>query len=170
MKVLDISYDKMLSEALAQLPKGAFLTVKGKDEINTMTIGWGTIGVIWGKPIFTVGVRPSRYTFDLIEHSKDFTVSIPINQDLKKQLGFCGSKSKRDVDKFKECNLTVVEGKNVNSPIIGECKLHYECKIVGKQELLPEQVISTIKDSYYSNDDYHTMYYGEIVSCYIIED
>lgn len=168
MKIIEIPYKEKLTEVMEQLPKGAFLTVKSNNEINTMTIGWGTIGVIWNKPIFTIGVRPSRYTFNMLENSDDFTVSFPLDKDMKKELAFCGSKSKRDYDKFKECKLLIEDGQKVNSPIIRNCELHYECKIIAKQEILPEQV-SELKD-YYKNDDYHTMYYGEIVSCYIIED
>ena len=73
-----IKYDKYLREVLDKMEKGLFLTVKSKEKINTMTIGWGSIGIIWGKPIFTVAVRNSRYTHSLIENSNNFTVSIPL--------------------------------------------------------------------------------------------
>ena len=56
-----------VAEMLTQLPLGAFLTVKSGDRVNTMTIGWGTIGFMWGKPIMTVMVRYSRHTHQLIK-------------------------------------------------------------------------------------------------------
>jgi len=147
--------------------QGAFLTVKSEEKINTMTIGWGNVGYVWNKPIFTVMVRKSRYTYDFMENSDDFTVSIPLSKDLKNALAICGSKSGRDIDKFKECNLTLEKSKKVNTPIIGECELHYECKIVYKQDMNPELLSKDITENSYKEGDYHTLYYGEIVETYI---
>ena len=146
--------------------QGAFLTVKSGEKINTMTISWGNVGFEWNRPIFTVLVRKSRYTFDLIENSDNFTISIPLSKALKKELAVCGSKSGRDIDKFKACNLTLENGKIVNTPIIGECELHYECKIVFKQEMSPHLLSQDVIESAYANGDYHTIYYGEIVATY----
>lgn len=146
--------------------KGAFLTVKSGQKINTMTISWGNVGYEWNRPIFTVLVRNSRYTHDLMENSNDFTVSIPLSKELKNELAVCGSKSGRDIDKFKECNLTLEKSRKVDSPIIGECELHYECKIVYKQEMNPEFISKDVLESSYSKGDYHTLYYGEIVETY----
>ncbi|TCT15543.1 flavin reductase (DIM6/NTAB) family NADH-FMN oxidoreductase RutF [Natranaerovirga pectinivora] len=162
----EIPYNELSKEALEQLSKGAFLNVKGEDKENTMTIAWGTTGFIWGKPIFVVAVRYSRYTYDLINKSNEFTVSIPLNGQLKKELGVCGKESGRDKDKFKECNLTPVKGKNVASSMIEECDLHYECKVVYKQAMEPSAVDSAIDEKFYSNNNYHVMFYGEIVGCY----
>ncbi len=103
--------------------KGGFLTVKDKNgRVNTMTIGWCNIGYEWARPIFTVLVRQSRYTHELLENVEDFTVSIPLDINMNKALGFCGSKSGRDFDKFKECNLNLLESKSVKSPVIDNCQ------------------------------------------------
>lgn len=166
----DINYDEYSKELIDQLPKGAFLTAKNGDKVNTMTIGWGNIGFIWGKPIFTVAVRYSRYTYNLLKESKEFTLSIPLNGQLKKEMGFCGSKSGRDVDKFKECNLTSVKGKMVEPPVIEGCDLFYECKIVYHQAMEPGLLDKKLDEKWYSNHDYHVIYYGEIVAAYIREE
>ena len=147
--------------------EGAFLTVKSGEKINTMTISWGNVGFEWNKPMFTILVRKSRYTHDLLENSDDFTVSIPLCKDLKNALAVCGSKSGRDIDKFEECNLTLERSKKVDTPIIGECKLHYECRIVYKQKMNPEFLSKNIVESYFANGDYHTLYHGEIVATYM---
>lgn len=165
----DVKYNKFSRELLEQLPKGVFLTSKSADKINTMTIGWGNIGFIWRKPIFTVAIRYSRYTYELIEKSKEFTVSVPLKKDMKKELEFCGSKSGRDVDKFEKCSLTAENPKVISTPIIGECELHFECKVVYQQAMEPGLVDKNIKTNVYSNNDYHVLYYGEIVSSYIKE-
>ncbi|MCL5781679.1 MAG: flavin reductase family protein [Firmicutes bacterium] len=165
----DVKYNDYLKELLEQLPKGAFLTVKDEGKLNTMTIGWGTIGFIWQKPVFVVMVRKSRYTYQLLENAKEFTVSIPLRKELKKELALCGTKSGRELDKFKEGNLTPEPGKVVNTPVIGECDLHYECRVIYQQSMEPALVAENIKKLAYPKGDYHVMYYGEIVACYVKE-
>ena len=67
------------------LRKGVLLTTRVGDRVNTMTIGWGKIGVEWGKPIFIAYVRDSRYTRRLLEESGEFTVNIPLNAENREQ-------------------------------------------------------------------------------------
>ncbi len=167
--IKEINFNDKLKEMLNQINKGAFLTITDGENTNTMTIGWGNVGIVWGKPIFMVAVRYSRYTYDLIEKAKDFTVSIPLKNNLKKELTYCGTYSGKDVDKFKECNLKLKKGRKVVSPIIENCELHYECKIVYKQAMEPSTLNEDIKNQYYKNKDYHVLYFGEIVDCYLIE-
>lgn len=162
-----LKYNDMTKEAFEQLSKGAFLTTKYKGVVNTMTIAWGNIGFMWKKPIFTVMVRPSRHTYSMIEGSDNFTVSIPINEDMKKALSYCGTRSGKDVDKFTECGLELIDAQVVETPIISNCSLHYECKIVARQELKPACIVEEIAESSYHNGDLHTLYYGEIVACYL---
>lgn len=165
----DFKYNENLGPVLDQLRKGAFLTVKSKDKLNTMTIGWGNIGIMWNKPVFMVMVRGSRYTFDLIKNSKDFTVSIPINVDMKKELSYCGTYSGRDVDKFKEANLIVDKSKSVDSPIIKNCDFHYECKILYNQQMETQTLDSKIMARQYPHYNLHTLFYGEIVESYQLD-
>ena len=105
---MEINFTDNLEKGMKFLhTQGAFLTVKDGEKINTMTIGWGNIGYVWNRPIFTFMVRKSRYTIDLLKNADNFTVSIPLNKNMKNALKVCGSKSGRDIDKFKECNLTL---------------------------------------------------------------
>lgn len=165
---MKVNFTKDLEKGMEFLhTQGAFLTVKSGEKVNTMTISWGSVGYEWKRPIFTVMVRNSRYTYDLIENADDFTVSIPLNKEFKNVLTVCGSKSGRDIDKFKECNLTLENSKKVDTPIIGECELHYECKIVYKHEVNPQSLSKDIVESTYANGNYHTIYYGEIVEAYM---
>lgn len=162
-----LTYNRMANEALAQLQKGAFLTTSAKGEVNTMTIAWGNIGFMWGRKVFTVMVRPSRHTFKLIDGSDNFTVSLPIYEDLHKQLNYCGMKSGKDEDKIKNLGLTLKRAQVVKTPIIGECSLHYECKIIATQKLTPDSLIPEIEEKSYNKGNYHTLFYGEIVDCYL---
>lgn len=168
---MDFDYTLNLMDALKSLEeRGAFLTVKdNENRVNTMTIGWGNIGYEWGRPVFIVLVRESRYTHELLEKANDFTVSIPLDNKMNKALGYCGSKSGRDCDKFKECDLDILDSELVESPAIGNCQMIYECKIVYKHSMDLEDLDLAIKDEWYNKGDRHTIYYGEIVNCYCNE-
>lgn len=170
MKIKEIKYNEMLPQLMEQLPKGAFLSTMSQGKVNTMTIGWGTVGFIWGKPIFMVAVRYSRHTYRMLNNAQEFTVSIPLSKNLKKELGICGAKSGRDMDKFEECGLTKQKGQKIETPVVGECELHYECKVVYQQAMEPRLTSPEIDERYYSNnDDFHVIFYGEIVASYVNE-
>ncbi|MBA7553592.1 Flavoredoxin [subsurface metagenome] len=164
----NVNYLSVAEEVMQQIKsKGAFLIAKSKDDekINVMTIGWAAIGFMWKKPIMTVMVRKSRFTHHIIEKASSFTVGIPTD-DLKEALNFCGTKSGRDFDKFKECNLTIVPAQKVDTPIINISGFHYECKIVYKSKMNPDFLCKEYKENVYADNDYHTFYFGEIVACY----
>lgn len=146
--------------------QGAFLTVKGGDKVNTMTISWGSIGFMWQKPVFMALVRKSRYTYELIEQSDSFTVSVPFGTDLKNALMVCGTKSGRDIDKQSAANIAFIPSQQVDSPVVDGCNQYYECKIVYKQAMDKSQLVPEIQKTMYGDEDYHTLYYGEIVACY----
>ncbi len=160
---------EVAAKAMAKIKPGAFLTVKSGEDLNTMTIGWATIGYVWRKPIMMVAVRLNRHTFKLIETATDFTVSIPAT-DMQEEIMFCGTKSGRDYDKFKECNLQVLASQKVVSPIIKAPGLHYECKIVYKSAMDPAYLDEEYDVKIYPEKDYHTLYFGEIVACYEVEE
>ena len=162
MKTRD--YMAVADYAMAEIKKGAFLTVKAGDTLNTMTIGWATFGYVWRKPVLMVAVRSSRHTFTIIEKADDFTVSIPSN-DMRKEIAFCGTKSGRDVNKFEACNLQIADSQNAISPIIKTPGLHYECKIVYKNAINPAHLIKAY-ETLYPEKDYHSLYFGEILACY----
>lgn len=150
--------------AMAQIQKGALLTVASGDVRNVMTIGWATIGFCWRKPILMVAVRNSRHTFPLMETAADFTVSVP-TEDLKEALAFCGTRSGRDVDKFQALGLKIRESRRVQSPVIDTPAIHFECRIVFKAPMDPRHLDDDLAGLYPAKD-YHTLYFGEILACY----
>jgi flavin reductase (DIM6/NTAB) family NADH-FMN oxidoreductase RutF len=163
-----LDYMAISEKAMEQIRKGAFLTVQAGDDLNVMTIGWASIGFLWGRPMLSIMVRKSRHTYDIIERSTEFTVSVPLN-DMKNELEFCGVKSGKNHNKFKECNLEIFPGEKVTTPIINVPGIHFECKIVYKSAMRSENLIESYRHLY-PNKDYHTLYYGEIVFCYSTAD
>jgi flavin reductase (DIM6/NTAB) family NADH-FMN oxidoreductase RutF len=152
-------------KTIAQIRKGAFLTVKAGDKLNTMAIGWATIGYVWQRPILMVAVRKTRHTFGLIEKAADFTVTVPLDETIRDAVNYCGSKSGRDVDKFKECRLELMAAQQVVTPLIKTAGLHFECRIVLKAPMDPA-VMHADLGKLYSQKDFHTLYFGEIKECY----
>ena len=162
------------------LSKGVLLTTRLNEKVNTMTIGWGLMGVEWGKPIFLALVRESRYTRELLAGNGEFTVNIPMGTCDSKVLGFCGSKSGRDVDKISQMQLTLEESLEISVPGIREFPLTLECRVLYEQDQDLGSIPAPILDRYYpqnvegsfpgSNRDHHVAFYGEIVSAYIITD
>ncbi len=162
----DVDYMAVYETVMKQIQQGAFLTVRAGEGLNTMTIGWATIGIAWKKPVMMVMVRNSRHTFTLIEKATDFSVSVPTG-DMKKEIAFCGTKSGRDMDKFQTCGLKTAPGQRIGSPIIQVPGIHFECRIVYRDAIDPARLTRDY-DPLYTEKDYHTLYFGEIQACYEI--
>lgn len=161
-----INYKDLSKQMLTQLEKGAFITVKNGEKINPMTIGWGSIGYIWNRPIFTALVRYSRYTYEMIEKTKEFTISVPLTEDFNDALRICGTESGRDIDKISKCNLKLRDSLHIETPVIDGHMLHFECKIVLRQSMEPSLFDNKLNTEKYPNKNYHCIYYGEILETY----
>ena len=104
---------------------------KGKN--NIITIAWaGTICT--NPPMVSISVRPERYSYGMIEETGEFVINLT-TADLVKACDYCGVTSGRDVDKFKEMNLTPIKMQNVAAPGIDESPVNIECRVVEKKEL-----------------------------------
>ena len=159
---------------LEQVGTAALVTAKADGEVNPMTIGWGTLGVQWGKPIFIVFVRQSRHTKTLLDKNGEFTINVPMGDIDKNILSVCGTKSGRNMDKFAELGLTEEAPEMISVPAIKELPLTLECKVIYKQDQDPTAIAKENDDRYYAKgtaneNDYHTAYYGQIVAAYIVE-
>ena len=167
-------------EICKALPGGILLTTKRGEEVNSMTIGWGCIGIDWSRPVFIAYVRESRYTKQLLEDNGEFTVNIPVGEVPRAALSLCGRKSGRDMNKIEKLNLTLEEPLEISVPGIRQLPLTLECKVIYKQQQDLSAIPQDILDRYYpveddtlhpgSDRDYHIAYTGQILKAYIIED
>ena len=157
------------------LSKGVLLTTRSGDQVNTMTIGWGKIGIEWGKPIFIAYVRESRYTMQMLENSGEFTVNVPLNGDNREILGYCGRRSGRDTDKIRDMKLTLIDSDVVSAPGIAQLPLTLECRVIYRQKQDIRQMPQDVIDRFYPScgeqqaPDMHTAFYAEIVNAYLID-
>ena len=168
-KKIDIrDYAGQIIEAMRS---GVLLTTKVGDKVNSMTIGWGTLGIIWERPVFVAYVRRQRYTREMLDKCREFTINVPVGEYRRKILGICGSKSGRDMDKIKAAGLTLVEPEVINTPGIKELPMTLECRVLYSQEQESDPFNDEITRQFYTMETGdHFSYYGEIVSAYITED
>lgn len=159
-KEIDITH---LNKNVVDLFKNrwALVTAGDKDALNTMTVSWGAVGELWGKDMATLYIRPQRYTEEFLNKNDYLTVSF-YPEDMKKQIhGVCGSKSGRDVDKVKECNLTPVFDEK--APYFNEAQIVLVCKKTAKSRFNPDEFLDgEIDEKWYPQNDYHFIYYAEI--------
>lgn len=137
------------------------ITAGTQEKCNTMTASWGGLGVLWGKPVATVYIRPQRYTLEFVEREDYFTLSF-FGEEHRKALALCGSKSGRDMDKVKECGFTVATAEG--APYFEEADLVLVCKKAYWQDMDPTHFLDgEIDGKWYSEKDYHRIFIGEIV-------
>ena len=117
---------------------------------NIITIAW--TGTICSKPPqISVSMRPATHSHGLVKKTKDFVVNIPTldQYDISKKIGRVTG---RKVNKFEEYNLTGIKGNHVSAPMIEECPINIECKVVKEFEL-----------------GTHTMFIGEVIEIHVDE-
>ncbi len=137
------------------------ITAGTPEHCNTMTASWGGAGVLWGAPMATCYIRPQRYTKQFVDENEYFTLSF-FPEEYRSQLNLCGTKSGRDIDKVKECGFTVAAGAG-NAPYFEQAELVLVCR---KRMAVPMDAAAMpedVKEKWYPNNDWHTMYWGEIV-------
>ena len=136
----------------------------GKDtSMNMMTIAWGALGELWGKPIVTVYVSTDRYTYKFLEENEYFTVTA-FPEQFRDKLQYIGSVSGRDEDKVKGSGLTP-EFTKLGNPIYKEANLAIECKKIYAEQLKKE--LMTLEQRQWYDEKklgVHMMYIGEIVN------
>lgn len=133
------------------------------DHYNTMTASWGTMGVLWRKPVVNSFIRPQRYTFEFVEAGELFTLSF-FDEGYRAALNFCGSHSGRDYDKAKECGLTAQEFDGAVG--FAEAQTVFVCRKIYSYDIKPEGMIDKEIEKLYPEHDYHRGYFAEIVGVY----
>lgn len=168
-------YEALMREAAEQVAGGGIFLMTGREEKNPMTIGWCQWGNVWGMPVCTVLVRHTRHSHGLLARDGAFTVSVPEKGAMKKELGFCGSRSGRDVDKKAELNLSTLPAQKNGIDALAGCALHFECEVVFQLEMGSnmDALAPDIRSRFYNpatqegtDGNPHTLYFGRIVAAY----
>ena len=140
------------------------VSIDSQGRPNVMTIGWLLLGRSYhGNPVAVVAVHPNRYTFKLLDEVEEFVIAVP-TPELEEAVAFCGEKSGRDTDKFKEIGLTPIPSVHVKPPSIKECTINIECRIYNK--IRPPHYILTPEHRKAPLSRQHTIYFAEVLGVY----
>lgn len=136
------------------------VTAKSNNKVNTMTASWGGMGVMWGKDVVYVVIRPQRYTKEFIDGSNTFSLTV-MDNSYRDKLNYFGKVSGRNEDKINISGLEISE--ELNTPYFKDGKYVFICKKLYAQEMNPDCFLSEgLNDKWYLNKDYHTLYIAEI--------
>ena len=140
----------------------ALISAGDKNKCNTMTVSWGGVGVLWGKNVVYIFIRDSRYTKEFIDNGEFFSMSF-FNEKYRDALSYCGKESGRNVDdKFKGAGLTPAFRHNIPYP--DEANLVLLCRKMAAVPITEDTFVDPqIMPKWYSDNDMHVMYVGEII-------
>jgi flavin reductase (DIM6/NTAB) family NADH-FMN oxidoreductase RutF len=139
----------------------------GAAAINAMTVAWGFVGAMWRRPVAITPVRPTHYTYELMERTDTWTLTA-FPDAYREALQVLGSRSGRNTDKLTESGLTPIAADTVAAPSYAEATLCIECRTIYYNDIVPARMLDRSLDDHYEND-YHRMYYGEILAVQISE-
>ncbi len=159
--VTEISTEDFLARPFHLLDKEWALLVAGKAKPNPMTVSWGGFGTLWNKPVVSVYVRPTRFTFCLLETEPEFTLNF-LPASMRSALDLCGSRSGRDTDKWKAARIAPVPSKTVGTPRVAGSDLAIECRVLASLNLTPSRFLDPSIDGLYPQKDYHRLFIGEV--------
>ena len=157
----EVIYMEFNIDVFSKLDKEwALLAAGTPEDHNAMTVSWGGMGTLWGKPVVTVYVRHSRHTFGYMEKGEFFSLSF-YAPEFRRALALMGSKSGRDIDKDAASGLTpVAAGDTVT---YREAQVTLVCRKLYSDELDLEKIPPEIIDACYADGDGHRLYIGEVV-------
>ena len=108
----------------------ALVVCGNMEKCNVLTVAW--TGIINTKPPTTyISVRPERYSYEIIRSCGEFTINFP-SSDMARIVDYCGTYSGKKVDKFERCRLSAQPSIHIETPIIEQCPLSLECKVVSE--------------------------------------
>jgi flavin reductase (DIM6/NTAB) family NADH-FMN oxidoreductase RutF len=163
-----ISSEDFIFKPMANWDGQGMLLTSGDWEtghFNAMTVGWGSLGVMWGLPFVQVVVRPVRYTYQFMEKYDTFTVCA-FSEVYAPVLDLLGNKSGRDGDKISEAGLTPIASTCVAAPGYAQAALILECRKIYWDDLEKTHFLDPRLEKKYPAKDYHRMYYGEVLSIF----
>lgn len=124
---------------------------------NIITIAW-TGTVCTNPPMVSISVRPERFSYPILKETGEFVINLTTNE-LTYATDYCGVKSGRDVDKFRELGLTPIQAQKVKAPLIAESPVNIECKVkrvlqLGSHDMFLAEVVAVHADEKYMDENH----------------
>lgn len=149
----------------------AVVAAGSENNFNELTVSWGALGDAWwdNMPIAIVFVSATRYTHKFLEENETFSINV-FPSEFKKALAYIGSHSGKDEDKVKATGLEV-EFTELHTPVFLQSRLIIECKKIYSHDLdkskFSESLIGNYSQKKFQGVIPHTVYFGEIINCWI---
>lgn len=163
----EIKVDDLKLNAWKTLDKEwAIVAAGGKKRHNAMTISWGGFGIMWGRPVVTIYLRPQRYTRGFVEKKSRFSLNfMPQTKKYRDAMTYIGRVSGRDEDKMAQVGLEFnLEDK---TPTIKDAELIFQCRVLYRGRIEKQNFIERdMAKEYYPEKDYHFVYIAEITEAY----
>lgn len=138
------------------------ITAQKDDQVNTMTASWGGLGVMWGKDVAFIVIRPQRYTKEFVDAAEGFSLSLFDDKD-KSILAYCGKVSGRNENKIERTGLITEHHNDV--PYFNQAKTVLICKKLYQQPMAQAGFTQPeLFEHWYQNNDVHTLYIAEITA------
>lgn len=136
------------------------ITAGNSEKVNTMTASWGGLGVMYGKNVAFIVIRPQRYTKEFVDRENTFSLSF-FDKEYKNTLNYLGTVSGRNEDKIAKSGLTLVDYEG--TPYFDEANHVLICRKLFRQPLNNDGLLDEkLAKTWYSNNDYHTLYIAEV--------
>ncbi len=162
-KILPLEIDQNTFKMIGK--KWMLITSEINGAINSMTASWGGFGVMWGKPVAFVVIRPQRYTKEFIDVSEKFSLTF-FNEEYRKTLNYFGTVSGRDQDKISASGLTIAHEDQI--PYFVEANTVIICKSLFRQDFSEQSFLNKeTVNLWYPKKDFHTLYIAEIQSVFV---
>lgn len=158
-------FDKHGAKLMNALTSTGIFVTCGYETPNIMVTHWGTFGNLWGRQIFTLPVRSTKYSYQIINKTISFALNLP-NSDMRTEISLCDTMSGFKCNKFEVLGLHTRKAKSIDSYVLGTSGLVAEFKVIATID--PADIKSDVDNLFLSKRP-HTLFIGEIVDCYNVK-
>lgn len=155
--------DKDLSTLMTTVSSTGIFVTCGLKTPNIMVAHWGTVGKMWGRPVFTLPIRSNKYSYRIVSETKSFVLNVPA-RDMRTEISLCDTISGFKQNKFETLNLHPKRARSVEAYVLGECGLIVECKVIAI--IPPEGINRFIDEPEKSERRPHSLFVGEMIDSY----
>lgn len=154
--------DKEISTVISSISATGVFVTCGRKTPNIMVTHTGTIGKLWGRNVFMLPVKSSKYSYRIITQTKSFALNVPAH-DMRTEISLCDSISGFKCNKFETLNLHPKRARSIEAYVLGECGLIVEFNVVAA---IPPENIKTETDDLFVAERAHTLFVGEVADVY----
>lgn len=163
--MIEVALSELEIRPFSLLDKEWAILVGGRARPNPMTVSWGGMGTLWNRPVVTLYVRPTRYTFEGLNAHPEFTLNF-MPPSHRKALAVCGSVTGRDQDKWELAALTQEPSERIQVPRVKQARLVFECRVLSHADIEPKHFLEPKLEDLYPLKDYHRVYFGEVLAAF----